>query len=228
MSIIKLENISYSYSEENVLEELSLDIKKNKTTYLLGDSGSGKTTILRLIAGLEIPNGGKIFIDDKVVSDDNSIIVPPEKRKTGYIFQDLALWPHFTVFKNISFGLENRKKPDIKKTVFDMLDFFGIRNFAKKFPHQLSGGQQQMVAIARALVLEPEILLMDEPLANLDTKTKTKILHYLTLLKNKYNLTIVYVTHDYKEAIKNADDIALLVNGKIQKENFSTKMIVPD
>jgi len=216
MSIIKLENISYSYPEEIVLEKLSLEIEKNKITYLLGDSGSGKTTILRLIAGLEIPREGKIFIENKVVSKANLLIIPPEKRKIGYIFQNLALWPHFTVFKNIAFGLKNRNTSNIEKTVLDMLDFFGLKDYIKKFPHQLSGGQQQMVAIARALVLEPKILLMDEPLANLDIRSKKKILQYLILLRDNYELSILYVTHDHREAFEVADNIVVLNNGKIR------------
>ena len=216
MSIIKLENIVYSYTKEKVLDKLSLDIEKNKITYLLGYSGSGKTTILRLIAGLELPLQGKIFIENKLVSAEGKLIVSPQKRKTGYIFQDLALWPHFTIFKNISFCLQNHSKEDIENKVFAMLDFFGLKDYAKKYPHQLSGGQQQMVAISRALVLEPEILLMDEPLASLDIKSKKKILEYLSLLKQNFNLSIVYVTHDHLEAIKYADNIALLNAGKIQ------------
>jgi len=216
MSIIKLENISYSYPEEIVLEKLSLEIEKNKITYLLGDSGSGKTTILRLIAGLEIPREGKIFIENKVVSKANLLIIPPEKRKIGYIFQNLALWPHFTVFKNIAFGLKNRNTSNIEKTVLDMLDFFGLKDYIKKFPHQLSGGQQQMVAIARALVLEPKILLMDEPLANLDIRSKKKILQYLILLRDNYELSILYITHDHREAFEVADNIVVLNNGKIR------------
>ena len=224
MSIIKLENISYSYGEERVLDKLSLDVEENKITYLLGKSGSGKTTILRLIAGLEVPQDGNIFIENILVSAPDSIIVPPEKRKTGFIFQDLALWPHFTVYKNIAFGLQNKNESGIKKKVFDMLDFFGLKDFAGKYPHQLSGGQQQMIAISRALVLNPKILLMDEPLANLDIKSKRKILEYLILLKKNYNLSILYVTHDHREAFETADNIVVLHNGKIQDSDSIDKI----
>ncbi len=224
MSIIKLENISYSYDEERVLDKLSLDIEKNKITYLLGNSGSGKTTILRLIAGLEVPQEGNVYIENVLVSMTNILIVPPEKRKIGYIFQDLALWPHFTVYKNIAFGLQNKKESNIEKKVLDMLDFFGLKDSANKFPHQLSGGQQQMVAISRALVLNPKILLMDEPLANLDIKSKRKILKYLVLLKENFNLSIVYVTHDHREAFEIADDIVVLNDGKIRDSGSIEKI----
>ena len=224
MSIIKLKNISYSYDEERVLDKLSLDIEKNKITYLLGNSGSGKTTILRLITGLEVPQEGNVYIENVLVSIANSLIVPPEKRKIGYIFQDLALWPHFTVYKNIAFGLQNKKESDIEKKVLDMLDFFGLKDSANKFPHQLSGGQQQMIAISRALVLKPKILLMDEPLANLDIKSKRKILKYLVLLKENFNLSIVYVTHDHREAFEIADDIVVLNDGKIQDSGSIDKI----
>ena len=209
-SIIKLQNISHSYKAQLVLQDLSLNIEENKLTCLLGDSGSGKTTILRLIAGLEIPKKGKIFIQNQLVTQANKIIIPPYKRNLGYIFQDLALWSHFTVYKNIAFGLKERKEKNIKEKVFNMLKKFGIQEHAKKYPHQLSGGQKQLVAISRSLILKPKILLMDEPLNNLDVKLKAKMLELILDLKNNFNLTIIYVTHDHKEAHEIADKIMVL------------------
>jgi len=217
MSKIKLDNITHSYGVKTVLHKLTLAIEANKLTCLLGSSGCGKTTILRLIAGLEVPQQGQIEIANKIVSENGKILVPPHLRNTGFIFQDLALWPHFTVYKNIAFGLSERGEEKVKETVFDMLDFFGLQEQAEKYPHQLSGGQKQLVAIVRSLVLKPEILLMDEPLANLDVKLKHKILEHIKNLNKNFDLTLVYVTHDHKEAFAIADKIVVLSEGKIEE-----------
>ena len=215
MSIIKLSHITHVYDAKSVLRDLTLNIEANQLTCLLGSSGCGKTTILRLIAGLETPQSGQITISDTVVTENGQIIVPPHLRNLGFIFQDLALWPHFTVYKNIAFGLIERKEKNVKKTVFNMLEFFGLREHAEKFPHQLSGGQQQLVAISRALVLKPKIILMDEPLANLDVNLKRKILDHIKNLRQNFDLTLIYVTHDHREAFAIADKIVVLDNGKI-------------
>ncbi len=232
MSIIDLNNITHYYGDKVVLQNLSLKIEPNQLTCLLGGTGSGKTTILRLIAGLEIPWSGQISIQDKIVTQSQKIITPPHQRDLGYIFQDLALWPHFTVYKNIAFGLEERKEKDIENKVFKMLDFFGLMEHAKKYPHQLSGGQKQLVAISRSLILNPKILLMDEPLSNLDIKLKRKILGHIKNLKQDFDLTIVFVTHDHKEAFAIADRIMVLNEGKIEQtgtveqiENSENKFI---
>ena len=218
MSIIKLENISHSYEATSVLDAFNLDIDTNNLTCLLGSSGCGKTTILRLLAGLETPQIGNIIIDNKIVTEAGTSIISPDKREIGFVFQDLGLWPHFTVYKNIAFGLEETKATDIKTKVSEILDFFGIKDQADKYPHQLSGGQKQLVAIARSLVLKPKILLMDEPLANLDVKLKYKILSYIKNIKEQFNITIIYVTHDHKEAFAISDKIIVLNNGKIEAQ----------
>jgi len=222
--MIELKNISHSYGKNKVLENLNLNIETNKLTCLLGSSGSGKTTILRLIAGLELPINGKILVNNLILTEKSDIIIPSNKRKLGFVFQDLALWPHFTVYKNVAFGLTERKEKDVKKNVIEMLDFFGIKEQANKYPHQLSGGQQQLVAISRSLVLRPDILLMDEPLANLDVKLKRKILEYLIKLKEKFNITIVYVTHDHREAFAISDNIIVLKSGKIEEIGTSEQI----
>jgi ABC-type Fe3+/spermidine/putrescine transport system ATPase subunit len=214
--MIKLEKISHKYNKKNVLENLSLSFEANKLTCLLGGSGCGKTTILRLIAGLEIPEKGEINIGKKIVTEDDQIILPPHKRGIGFIFQDLALWPHFTIYKNIAFGLNERKEESAKEKVFEMLEFFGLEEYAKKYPHQLSGGQKQLAAISRSLVLKPKILLMDEPLSNLDVKLKRRILEHIKKLKAEFNLTIIYVTHDHKEAFAIADKIVVLNDGVVE------------
>jgi len=224
MSIIKLENISHSYGEKEILSGFSLELIADKVNCLLGSSGCGKTTILRLIAGLEVPQKGKIMVGNKILSSEGDILIPPHKRRVGFVFQDLALWPHFTVFKNIAFGLEQRNETGIEDSVNHILDFFDLQQHIDKYPHQLSGGQQQLVAIARSLVLKPEILLMDEPLANLDVKLKRRILQYIKEIQENFQTTIVYVTHDHKEAFAIADNIIVLNNGKIE-DNGSVEQI---
>jgi len=203
--MIELKNINFAYNNKTVLKNLNIRFEANKITCLLGNSGSGKTTILRLIAGLETAQTGEIFIENELVSSKNKILVPPHKRNLGYIFQDLALWPHMSVYKNIAFGLKERKITDFDKKTIEILDFFGISNLKNNYPHQLSGGQKQLVAIARSIVLKPKILLMDEPLSNLDKNLKNKILDYIIKIKNEFNLTIIYVTHDDTETGKIAE-----------------------
>lgn len=216
MQIIQLQNITYAYGDKPVLRNFNLDFEENALTCLLGSSGCGKTTILRLIAGFEIPQKGSIFIEDEKVSEGGKILLPPHNRKLGYIFQDLALWPHFTIYKNIAFGLQEKKEQNIKNKVFEILDFFNLTEHALKYPHQLSGGQKQLTAIARALVLNPKILLMDEPLSSLDVKLKRKMLEHIQKLKENFKLSIIYVTHDHREAFSIADNIVVLNEGKIE------------
>ena len=224
MSIIRLENIAFSYNEKEIIHDFSLEIESEKTSCLLGSSGCGKTTILRLIAGLETPKKGKIWIDNQLVSDSGKTIIPPHKRKTGFVFQDLALWPHLTVYKNVAFGLSKLHKSEIKNSVNEILEYFDLENDSRKYPHQLSGGQQQLLAIARALILKPKILLMDEPLANLDVKLKTRMLNYIQEVKNLFKITLVYVTHDHKEAFSVSDNIIVLNQGRIEDSGSIKKL----
>ena len=215
--MIKLNSITHSYGEKPVLNNFGLSIEANQLVCLLGSSGCGKTTILRLIAGLEIPEKGEISIGNQIVTKNNQILISPHQRNIGFVFQDLALWPHFTVYKNIAFGLSERKEKNVKDKVFEMLEFFGLQEYSEKFPHQLSGGQKQLAAISRSLILKPSILLMDEPLANLDVKLKRKILEYIKNLKQNFNLTIIYVTHDHREAFAISDKIIVLNKGEIEE-----------
>ena len=214
--MIELKNISFSYGEQKVLSDFSLTLSAGELTCLLGSSGCGKTTILRLTAGLEVPAEGSVYLNGKILSEAGRNIVPPHKRDVGFIFQDLALWPHFTVFKNIAFALQERKDPDVRRKVFNILEHFGISGLAEKYPHQLSGGQKQLVAISRSLVLNPKVLLMDEPLSNLDVQLKKKILEHIKSLKDSFNVTIIYVTHDHREAFAIADNIVVLNKGRIE------------
>ena len=216
--MIRLKNIKHSYGTKLVLNNINLDIESQKITCILGSSGSGKTSILRLISGLEKPNKGEISIDGQLLSNDNKILVLPKQRGLGFIFQDLALWPHFTVYKNIAFALTEQKEKHVKDKVLEMLKTFNLEEYANKYPHQLSGGEKQLLAIARALVLKPKILLMDEPLSNLDVKLKRKMLGIIKDLKQNFDLSIVYVSHDHKEAFAIADQIVVLEKGKIEAE----------
>ncbi len=216
-SAINLENIFYGYGKTEVIKDLTLTINKNETTCILGSSGSGKTTLLRIISGLEIIRKGTVMINGKKVAENGKNLVSPDKRGLGFIFQDLALWPHFTVYKNIAFGLKVRKEKDVEEKVNGIAEVFGLTAQLKKYPSQLSGGQKQLVAIARSLVLQPEILLMDEPLANLDVKIKHGILEHIVRLKSDFNLTVVYVTHDHREAFSIADQVVVINNGRVEE-----------
>jgi len=222
--MIRLHNIYHSYADKPVLNKLSIDFKSNQISCLLGGSGSGKTTILRLIAGLETPQKGSILIDKTIATQNSEIKILPHQRKIGFIFQDLALWPHFTIYKNIAFGLTEKKEKNSQVRVKEILDFFDLTAHQNKYPHQLSGGQKQLVALARALVLKPKVLLMDEPLSSLDVKLKRKILDYIKNLKAEFNLSIIYVTHDHKEAFAIADQITVLNEGVIAETGSVTQI----
>jgi ABC-type Fe3+/spermidine/putrescine transport system ATPase subunit len=212
---ITLEHIAHYYGDKETLKDFSISFEQGKTTCLLGPSGCGKTTLLRLIAGLEKPSDGMVKIGGVIVSRKKETIIPPHKRKIGFIFQDLALWPHFNVYENIAFGLKEKKEKNIKSKVAGLLDLFGIGDKVTKYPHELSGGQKQMVAVARSLALEPEILLMDEPLANIDTHLKENILQHLKTIQREKEFTLLYVTHDHREAMKIADYIIVMDRGRI-------------
>jgi len=216
MHKIVLEHVNHNYKEKETLYDFSYSFEKGKTTCLLGPSGCGKTTVLRLIAGLEKPSKGEVIINGTVVSNGDGVIILPHQRKTGFVFQDLALWPHFTVYENIAFGLKEKKTRNINGEVDDLLNLFGISDKVHKYPHELSGGQKQMVAIARSLALKPEILLMDEPLANIDTALKENILQHLKGIQQQKQFTMLYVTHDQREAIKMGDKIVVMNAGKIE------------
>ena len=218
---ISLEHIAHSYGDKKVLDNFSVSFEEAKNTFILGPSGCGKTTLLRLIAGLEAPGKGIIKINESIATENDIIRIPPHKRKIGFVFQDLALWPHFTVFKNIAFGLSQRKEDKTSGKISQLLDLFGIADKSKKYPHQLSGGQKQMVAIARSLVHQPEIFLMDEPLANIDVKVKEDILAHIKYLQQQLGFTMLYVTHDHQEAMLTGDKIMVMSEGLI--EAYGTK-----
>ena len=220
MPEIILKNITKRFGKSVAVDNLNLVIKDGDFVSLLGPSGCGKTTTLRMIAGLETPTEGEIYIDGKLVfSSEKGVDVSPDKRNVGFLFQNYALWPHMTVYKNIAFGLENMKwdKEKIRKRVEELLDTLKIREYVDRYPAELSGGQQQRVAIARTLATNPKILLMDEPLSNLDAKLRMEMRTELKRLRQETGSTFVYVTHDQLEAMTLSTKICLMKNGLLQQ-----------
>lgn len=216
-SVIAFQNCTKKFGNKTVLDKISFNIEDHAgIVSILGRSGCGKTTLMRLLAGLEKLNSGEIFINGIKMSKDEKNIVPPHKRNIGFIFQDLALFPHFTVSENIAFGLKLNKQDDYRDKVDAMLKQFGIQTLKDNYPNQLSGGQQQLVALARSLVLNPKILLMDEPLANLDVKLKKQIRQLLKNISIQQNILVLLITHDHKEAIEISNKILLLNEGRIE------------
>ena len=213
-NIINIKNINVSYGKNHVLKNVNIDIQEKDFFTFLGPSGCGKTTLLRLIAGFEQSQSGELFIDGKEVSKLN-----PWERDVGLVFQNYALWPHMTVFKNISFGLEEKKVPknEINDRVDEVLELVGMQELKHRYPYQLSGGQQQRVALARTIVVRPKVLLLDEPLSNLDAKLRNQMRIELLELHNKLQITTIFVTHDQEEANSISDNIAIFNEGIIQQ-----------
>jgi len=214
-------------SANPILKGVSMHLQKGEVVALLGPSGSGKTTLLRAVAGLESPKAGTIAIGDRNVFDGaKGFEMPAEHRNLGLVFQSYALWPHKTVFDNVAYGLKLRKmgSSEIKDKVADVLKHLGLGHLAERFPHQLSGGQQQRVAIARALVYNPPVILLDEPLSNLDAKLREEARAFLRELIVRLGLSALMVTHDQAEAMAISDRILLLNNGKIEQQGTPQSM----
>jgi iron(III) transport system ATP-binding protein len=221
MAGIRIENLSKHYgaqTEMAAVADLSLDIKDNQFVTLLGPSGCGKTTTLRLIAGYLTPDAGTIRVGDRLVSAPDKV-VPPEERGMGMVFQNYAVWPHKTVFENVAFGLRVRgvSRDESRQRVAKVLELVNLTGFETRYPNELSGGQQQRVALARSLVVEPEILLLDEPLSNLDAKLRERMRWELKALQRRTGITFVYVTHDQSEALALSDQIAVMHRGRLQQ-----------
>ncbi len=213
-AVIELKNISKSFGEEDILENFSVEIKRHAFVTILGPSGCGKTTMLRLIGGFEKPDEGQILFDGEDITN-----LPPYKRRLNTVFQKYALFPHMNVFDNVAFGLNIKKvdKKIIKEKVSDILKLVNLSGFEKRSVDSLSGGQQQRIAIARALVNEPDVLLLDEPLGALDLKLRQEMQLELKKIQKKLGITFIYVTHDQEEALTMSDEIIVMNNGKIQQ-----------
>jgi len=220
MAEVRLVNVTKKFGEVTAVDNLSLEIRDGEFFVLLGPSGCGKTTTLRMIAGLEEPTAGEIYIGDELVaSPEKDIFVPPRDRDVAMVFQNYALYPHMTVFENIAFPLKLRKVPEeeIKRKVKEVAELLGIGELLNRKPRELSGGQRQRVALGRAIVREPKVFLLDEPLSNLDAKLRVRMRGELKKLQHKLGVTTVYVTHDQVEAMTMGDRIAILNVGKLQQ-----------
>ncbi len=220
MSRIELKNIEKYYGKNHVLKDINLVIEDGEFMTLLGPSGCGKTTTLRVVAGLEKPQGGYMYMGDKeVINAPEKFYEEPGKRHLNLVFQSYALWPHMTVFENVAFGLEVAKVPkeEIRSKVETALERMRIGQFIDRYPSELSGGQQQRVAIARAIVSEPEVLLLDEPLSNLDAKLRIEMRSEIKRLHQELGTTIIYVTHDQTEALTMSTKIAIFFEGVLEQ-----------
>jgi iron(III) transport system ATP-binding protein len=206
------------FGDVRAVDHVSLTVKEGQLTTLLGPSGCGKTTILNCIAGLERPDEGSIVLGDLVVDDcARGLHLPPERRQLGMVFQSYALWPHMTVFDNLAYGLKLRKVTgdEARKKIESALELVGLGGLHRRYPFQLSGGQQQRVALARAVVVEPRVLLLDEPLSNLDAKVREQARIWLRELQQRVGITTVYVTHDQAEALAISDLVAVMSSGHL-------------
>jgi iron(III) transport system ATP-binding protein len=209
---VRLEQVTKRFGDVAAVDGVSIEIRSGELFFLLGPSGCGKTTLLRLIAGFYAPDAGRIFFGEREMSR-----VPPHKRNTGMVFQNYALWPHMTVWENVVYGLDVRKASlsAKKERGMEALRMVRMADFSERTPNQLSGGQQQRIALARALVIEPDVVLLDEPLSNLDAKLRIEMREEIKRIHEQVGTTMIYVTHDQKEALSMADRMAVLNAGRI-------------
>jgi ABC-type Fe3+/spermidine/putrescine transport system ATPase subunit len=209
---VRVESVRKRFASSAALDGVTLDFPSGSLTTLLGPSGCGKTTLLRVIAGFVTPDEGRVFI-----GDEDRTATPPWRRRIGFVFQSYALWPHMTVFDNVAYGLTLRRlpRPEIARQVEGMLSTVGLEGLGGRAPGHLSGGQQQRVALARALVLEPDVLLLDEPLANLDARLRAEMRRELRGLQRRVGITTVFVTHDQEEALELSDRVAVMHQGRV-------------
>lgn len=216
MAGVRLSRLSKAFGETVAVDDIDLDIADGGLTTFLGPSGCGKTTTLRMVAGLETPTGGTIVVGDETVHGEG-IHIPPERRRIGMVFQSYAVWPHMRVFDNVAYPLKVRRmrKEEVRRRTMAALKTVQLDDLADRFPAQLSGGQQQRVAVARAIVFEPQILLLDEPLSNLDAKLRVQMRMEIRELQQRLGVTTLYVTHDQHEALAISDQVAVMNQGKI-------------
>src|SRR5580700_3056716 len=218
MAVVELESLTKRFGEAAALDGLTLTIAHGSLVCLLGPSGCGKTTTLRLVAGFIDPDEGTIRVGGRTVSEPGRSL-PPERRRMSMIFQSYALWPHMTIAENVGYGLKIRRldRAECERRVAAILDVAHLSELAERYPHELSGGQQQRTALARALVVEPETLLLDEPLSNLDANLREEMRFEIRRLHDTYKYTTIYVTHDQAEAMTTADAIVVMNRGRIEQ-----------
>lgn len=218
MSYARTMSLSKRFGATVALDGLDLEVIKGEALVLLGPSGCGKTTLLRSIAGLERPDSGEILIEgEPVFSAKKGLFVPPHRRRVGMVFQNYSLWPHMNVFSNIAYPLRIKKTPkkEVRRRVGEMMELVRLEGLEERYPHELSGGQKQRVALARALVMEPRLLLLDEPLSNLDAKLREELREELKRIQRDTGITMIYVTHDQEEAMALADRIGVMESGRL-------------
>lgn len=218
MTVLQIKGLYKQYVRKDAyaVKNISLEVGKGELLALIGESGSGKTTLLRLIAGFEQAERGEIIINNRIVAG-NKTFMAPEKRKVGMVFQDYALFPHLTIFENISFGLSRLSKKEADHRTNEVMKLVGLQRFRKRYPHQLSGGQQQRTALARALAPNPSLILLDEPFSNLDGILKDQVREEVRKILKRARTTAIFVTHDTRDALSTADRIAVLKEGMIQQ-----------
>ena len=218
MSSITITDVTKNYGSVQVIQKFSEVFNDKEFITLLGPSGCGKTTMLRMIAGFEKPTTGEIKIDNKVVSGEG-VFVPPNLRNIGMVFQSYAVWPHMNVFKNVAYPLKIKHVPrdEINKRVKNILEAVHLSQYIERMPNELSGGQQQRVALGRALISNPQLLLLDEPLSNLDAKLRESMRFEIKEIQKKFGITVVYVTHDQTEAIEMSDRVIVFNKGVVQQ-----------
>lgn len=220
MSEVRIEHVFKRFGGVTAVNDFNLTVKDGEFVSILGPSGCGKTTTLRMIAGFERATEGEIYIGDNCVSSsEKGTFAPPEKRDIGMVFQSYAVWPHMTVAENVGYPLKIQKvdKETRAKRVQEMLELVHLGEYGERYPHQLSGGQQQRVALARALVAQPGLLLLDEPLSNLDAKLRESMRFEILSIQKKLNITVVYVTHDQGEAMAMSDRVVVMSKGVVQQ-----------
>jgi sulfate transport system ATP-binding protein len=218
---ITVAGINKNFGDFVALENIDLDVPTGRLTALLGPSGGGKSTLLRIIAGLEFPDTGTVEIEGV-----QATWLPPQKRSVGFVFQHYAAFKHLSVYRNVAFGLEIRKRPkaEIRKRVTELLELVHLENFADRLPSQLSGGQRQRMALARALAVEPEVLLLDEPFGALDAQVRKELRDWLRNLHDEMNVTTIFVTHDQEEALEVSDEIVVINGGKIEQSGSPSEL----
>ncbi len=218
MPKLELQNVAKAYGALTVVDDVNLTVEEGEFVSLLGPSGCGKTTTLRMIAGFVRPSGGRIMMGGQTLSS-RDLSLPPEKRGMSMIFQSYAIWPNMTVASNVGFGLKLHKlsKEEIRRQTMEILDVVKMRHLADRYPAELSGGQQQRVALARAIVVKPAVLLLDEPLSNLDANLREEMRFEIRRLHDEFGMTTVYVTHDQGEAMATSDRIAVMNGGRIEQ-----------
>lgn len=220
MAELELKNLGKNFGDFHAVKDVNLTVKDGEFVTLLGPSGCGKTTTLRMIAGFATPSEGAILLDgNEITSVENKIFLPPERRDMGMVFQSYAVWPHMNIFQNVAYPLRFKKmsRDEEQEKVKQVLSLVKLDNMETRMPDQLSGGQQQRVALARALVMEPKVLLLDEPLSNLDAKLRESMRFEIVELQRRMKITVVYVTHDQAEAMSMSDRIVVLHAGIIQQ-----------